>query len=138
MLVSPGTASSRRKTAPADEAVLLEALADAGDALTSALVAHDLCAITAATRAADAICGRLDHLEADPAAIRPARAELVPLTERIAATARRNAVLLEAAWMTDAAILRLLAAAATEQDDLPPAYQAPASVQPTGWLDRQA
>jgi hypothetical protein len=138
MLVSPGTVSSTQKGIPADEAVLLEALAEAVDALTNALVAHDLAAITSVTEAAAAICERLDHLEAGPAAIRPARPELWPLAERIGAAARRNAVLLEAAWMTDAAILRLLAAAASEQEDASSAYQAPTAPQPTGWLDRQA
>ena len=139
MLVSPGTASSTTNVAEADEAVLLEALAEAGDALTSALVAHDLDALTAATRAAEALCERLDAAGADPDAPRLARAEYAAMAERIATTARRNAVLLESAWLTDAAILRLLAAAAIEQDEPAGPYQTPAaSSAPAGWLDRSA
>jgi hypothetical protein len=139
MLVSSGNVSSTTIVAPADEAVLLEALAEAGDALTSALVAHDLDAITAATRAAEALCERLDATVADPDAPRPSRDEFAAIAERLATTARRNAVLLETAWLTDAAILRLLAAAALEQDDTSGPYQAAAaSPAPAGWLDRSA
>jgi hypothetical protein len=139
MLVSTGTASPTTIVAPADEAVLLEALAEAGDALTSALVAHDLAAITAATHAAEALCEQLDLTAADPDAARPSRDEFAALAERLAATARRNAVLLETAWLTDAAILRLLAAAALEQEDTAGPYQPPAaSPAPAGWLDRSA
>ncbi|MFN8629858.1 MAG: hypothetical protein U0838_05900 [Chloroflexota bacterium] len=138
MLVSSGSASTTSTVAAADEAVLLEALADAGDALTDALVAHDLDAITAATRTAETLCAQLDIVAADPGAPRLARTEHAALTDRIGATARRNAVLLESAWLTDAAILRLLAAAATEQDEPAGPYQTPAAPQPAGWLDRSA
>lgn len=138
MLVSSGSASTTSTVAAADEAVLLEALADAGDALTDALVAHDLDAITAATRTAETLCAQLDIVAADPDAPRLARTEHAALTDRIGATARRNAVLLESAWLTDAAILRLLAAAATEQDEPAGPYQTPAAPQPAGWLDRSA
>ena len=139
MRVSSGKASSTAFVAPADEAVLLEALAEAGDALTSALVAHDLDAITAATRAAEVLCERLDATVVDPDAPRPSRDEFAVISERLAATSRRNAILLETAWLTDAAILRLLAAAALEQDDTAGPYQTPAaSPAPAGWLDRSA
>jgi hypothetical protein len=137
MLVSSASVSTT-STVAADEAVLLEALADAGDALTAALVAHDLDAITAATRAAETLCEQLDAVAADPNAPRLARSEHAAVTDRIGATARRNAVLLESAWLTDAAILRLLATAATEQDEAAGPYQTPAAPQPAGWLDRSA
>ena len=136
MLVSSASVSTT-STAAADEAVLLEALADAGDALTAALVAHDLDAITAATRAAERLCEQLDVVAADPQAAVRARTEHTALTERIGATARRNAVLLESAWVTDAAALRLLAAAAVERAE-PAGPYPPSASQPAGWLDRSA
>ncbi len=125
MLVSTGTASAKKNVADADEAVLLEALAEAGDALTAALVAHDLGGVTSATRAAEALVGSLDQVDADPAARRVDRAAFTGLAARIAASARRNAVLLEAAWATDAEILRLLATAAMEQDAGSSTYATP-------------
>lgn len=141
MLVSTGTASSNRTAADADVASLLEALAEAGDALTDALVAHDLPGIAGATQVAQSLVERLDALAADPDAGPGARASTAALTVRIGATARRNALLLEAAWATDAAMLRFLAAAAAEADG-PAAYgptgPAGASAQPAGWLDRTA
>lgn len=138
MLVSPGSVSADRTLASADEAVLLEALAEAGDALTSALVAHDCDAIVAATGRADALVRRLDGIAPDMDLHRRDRDLFVALTARIGVSARRNAVLLEEAWMTDAAILRLLAAAARDADAAPGAYAPPASALPAGWLDRSA
>ena len=139
MLVSSGTVSPTTDVAEADEAVLLEALAEAGDALTAALVAHDLAALTAATRAAEALCEQIDVAEARRESPQLTFAEHYAMAERIAATARRNATLLETAWLTDAAILRLLAAATIEHDDTSGPYQAPAaSSAPAGWLDRTA
>lgn len=139
MLVSTGTASTKRTAHDAGEAVLLEALAEAGDALTAALVAHDLAGITSATRAAESLVGNLDRVEADPAARRADRGAVAALATRIGASARRNAVLLEAAWTTDAEILRLLAAAAMEQVDGNPSYATSApGAAPAGWLDRSA
>jgi hypothetical protein len=139
MLVSTGTASPNRSVADADAAALLEALAETGDALTAALVAHDLDGITAATQAAQALVERLDDVAADPDAPRPSRASTAALAARIGVTARRNAVLLESAWATDAAMLRFLAAAATEADGSPAAYgPSVPGVVPAGWLDRTA
>ena len=138
MLVSPGTASQTQTEPAADEAVLLEALAEAGDALTSALVAHDFAAIGAATRAAEALVTGLDRIDTDLRAAHRDRGRYLALVSRISATARRNAVLLESAWATDAAILRLLAAAAREAA-AGPSYATPtASALPAGWLDRTA
>jgi hypothetical protein len=138
MLVSTGTASAKKNVTDADEAVLLEALAETGDALTAALIAHDLAGITSATHAAEALVGNLDLVEADPAARHADRKALAPLAARIGASARRNAVLLESAWATDAEILRLLATAAMEQDASDSTYGPAASTAPAGWLDRSA
>lgn len=136
MLVSTGAASSNRTAADADVASLLEALAEAGDALTDALVAHDLAAITAATRDAEALVGRLDRVEAEPAGRHANRRAFADLAARIGASARRNALLLESAWATDAEILRLLATTALAQDDA--SYGPPPGTAPAGWLDRSA
>jgi hypothetical protein len=139
MLVSPGPASLTTAVAEADEAVLLEALAEAGDALTAALVAHDLDALTAATRVAEELCAQIDAADARHPEPFLTFAEHYALADRIAATARRNATLLESAWLTDAAILRLLASAAIEGDEPAGPYQTPAaSTAPAGWLDRSA
>ncbi len=138
MLVSQDR-SSATLIAAADDAALLEALADAGDAMTAALVAHDLGAITAATRTAETLCSRLETTLRAPGAARRDRDLHGEVVARIGAAARRNAVLLESAWATDAAILRLLAAAAVEQADAQSSYQVPvASPPPAGWLDRSA
>jgi hypothetical protein len=137
MLVSPDR-SSATPTA-ADDTAILEALADAGDAMTAALVAHDLDAITAATRTAETLCGRLETTVRAPRASRRDRELRGDVVARIGAAARRNAVLLESAWATDAAILRLRGAAAVEQADAQSSYQVPvASPPPAGWLDRSA
>ena len=139
MLVSTDTASSKKTVAEADEAAVLEGLADAGDALTAALVAHSLDGIVLATRDAGALVGRLELLEADPAAQRLDRDRVGAIADRIGATARRNALLLETAWATDAEILRLLAAAVMDQEPGTAAYGAPAAGSaPVGWLDRSA
>jgi hypothetical protein len=139
MLVSTGKASSNRTVRDADEAVLLEALAEAGDALTDALMAHDLAAVTAATRSAETLVGRLDAVEADPGVRHLDGETFAALAARIGAGARRNALLLESAWATDAEILRLLATAAMEQDSASATYTTPAAgTTPAGWLDRSA
>jgi hypothetical protein len=143
MNVPPGSAS--RNTGPGEpgEATLLTALADASDALTAAIVHHDREAIVAATRDAEEIVERLSRLEGSPDPdARPRTADVVLLAARIEAAARRNALLLEAAWATDAAILRLLATTAREESDRASGdYGATATVdpsQPSGWLDRSA
>lgn len=139
MLVSTGTASPNRTAPDGDVTAILEALAETGDALTAALVRHDLEGISAATESAQALVERLDALIADPDADRPSPVAMAGVTARIGATARRNAVLLETAWATDAAMLRLLAAAASEADGSSAAYGPVApGASPAGWLDRTA
>jgi hypothetical protein len=147
MHVPPG--SARSHTGPADpaDADLLEALADAGDALTDALVRRDHDAICAATVLAQDLVGRLSRPGAGtPGAGTPGApghdpAALV-LAARIGAAARRNALLLERAWATDAALLRMLVVAARGQADAPLAgpyaQPSPDPAQPAGWLVRSA
>ena len=173
-MTPPATAPASPKTAtpPSPEAILLEALAGAGEALTSAIVHHDLDAIVAATRDAELLMAKLAEQDrASRAAARRAVAEFagvdayvdadldeaprpngVPepgapdpaillLGARIGATARRNALLLEHAWATDAALLRLLATAARAEMDASRGSgyaQASPDAQPAGWLDRSA
>jgi len=165
-MTPPATAPASPKTAtpPSPEAILLEALAGAGEALTSAIVHHDLDAIVAATRDAELLMAKLAeqgravaefagvdaYVDADldeaprpngvpePGAPDPA---ILLLGARIGATARRNALLLEHAWATDAALLRLLATAARAEMDASRGSgyaQASPDAQPAGWLDRSA
>jgi hypothetical protein len=145
--LSPTT--SRQTEHP--ETSLLERLAAAGEDLTHAIVHHDLDAIVAATKRAEELVGALDTHERarrDPANDHPGDADeinvdphVIMLGARIGATARRNALLLERAWATDAALLRLLAVAARDDAAVSSgAGYAPISpdAQPTGWLDRSA
>jgi hypothetical protein len=148
MTVSHGSASHNSGPGDPGEATLLAALADASDALTGAIVAHDREAIVAATRDAEAIVAQISRLEGSPdtaARPRPADTGVLLLAARIEAAARRNAILLERAWATDAAILRLLAAAARSEADAASgdygstgATASPDPAQPSGWLDRSA
>jgi hypothetical protein len=175
-MTPPATAPAKPKTAPAPspEAILMEALAAAGETLTYAIVHHDLDAIVAPTRDAELLMARLTEQErARRAAARRAVAEfagvdayvdddadsdgrpepghhpehdlpdpaVLLLGARIGATARRNALLLEHAWATDAALLRLLATAARAEMDAArgSGYAQPSpDAQPAGWLDRSA
>jgi hypothetical protein len=161
-----GIASTKNAPAPSPETVLLEALANAGEELTAAIVHHDLDAIVAATRDAELLMAKLTaqekarrsaarravaefagidadvdadlYLEARPDPLDPAA---LLLGARIGATARRNALLLEHAWNTDAALLRMLATAArAEREATTGSGYAPASqdARPAGWLDRSA
>jgi hypothetical protein len=149
----PRTVPARTKTdrAPSPEAALLEALAGAGEALTCAIVEHDLDSIVAATREAELLMARLTT----GGAVRLAAAadgggrtfpdapdpSVLLLGARIGATARRNALLLEHAWATDAALLRLLATAARAGAEAASGtgYAQPTpDAQPAGWLDRSA
>jgi hypothetical protein len=135
----PAPASTAADSTPPPEAALLERLVAAGDALTDALVRHDLDALVAATREAEAqLSGLAAHAEAPPP-----DAAMLRLGDRIGATARRNALLLEQAWTTDAALLRLLATAARAELDAAAGtgyahVAAAAAARPVGWLDRSA
>jgi hypothetical protein len=153
MTPPPGRLSpTPSRTGQPTEIDLLEQLAAAGETLTTAIVHHDLDAIVAATKRAEELVGMLDGNERakrDPANDHPGRdddelvvdPDVVLLGARIGATARRNALLLERAWATDAALLRLLAVAARDEAAshkatgyAPVAMSAP----PSGWLDRSA
>ena len=156
MLVASGTARQKTDQAQPGEAALLEALAAAGEALTHAIVYRDLDAIVAATQAAEQLVDELTPRPLkDPAdATRDERSDdgappdpmVLMLGARISATARRNAYLLERAWATDAALLRLLASAAKAEAEAEAAsacagaYAQPTAdpARPSGWLDRSA
>jgi hypothetical protein len=143
MHVPPGSASRHTGPGESGETTLLAALADASDALTAAVVRHDHQAIVAATHDAEELVEQLSRLENSPHPdARPRPADVFLLAARIGAAARRNALLLETAWATDAAILRLLATAAkAESERASGDYGATASVdptQPSAWLDRSA
>lgn len=142
---------SPSRTGTLTEIDLLEQLAAAGETLTDAIVHHDLDAIVAATRRAEELVGMLDASERaqrDPANNDPGGdddvtvdPDVVLLGARIGASARRNALLLERAWATDAALLRLLATAARDEAAMHVRTgYAPMAVdtQPAGWLDRSA
>jgi hypothetical protein len=140
MHVAPGSSRPHTGRDEPGEAALLEALAEAGERLTVAIVRRDHDAIVTETHAAEDLVGRLASLDADDS---PAPVLTVTvLAARIGAAARRNAVLLERAWATDAAMLRLLAMAA--RGDAEPgtagayAHTSPDPAQPAGWLDRSA
>jgi hypothetical protein len=143
MHVPSGSASHHTGPGEPGEATLLAALADVSDALTAAIVSHDREAIVAATHDAEAIVAELSRLQGSPDAARPqpADADVVLLAARIEAAARRNALLLERAWAVDAAMLRLLAAAAKAESEGAGSYGAASTAdpaQPAGWLDRSA
>jgi hypothetical protein len=165
-MTATATATANPKTdrTPSPEAVILDALAAAGESLTYAIVHHDLDAIVAATREAELLMAKLatreavraaaatiaaEHADADepapaPEPVAPDPAVLL-LGARIGATARRNALLLEHAWATDAALLRLLATAARNEIQAASgsgygttgAQASPDAIQ-AGWLDRKA
>ncbi|MEI7745032.1 MAG: hypothetical protein WCK58_14945 [Chloroflexota bacterium] len=157
--LSPTTDSSEQ---PIEKTDLLEALAAAGEALTDAIVHHDLDAIVAATRRAEQLVDRLNAGDRSEGAKRdgarrrtrttedeiehnPTDPSVMLLGARIGATARRNAMLLEHAWATDAALLRLLAMAARDHSAGAPgaatyglAAATVSDAEPAGWLDRSA
>lgn len=155
---APGSLSPAAERIEPPDTALLEALAAAGEALTDAIVHHDFDAIVAATKHAEDLVTRLNSRDAaraetrrrriaaslvddDPAEPEALGDDVIELGTRIAITARRNAMLLERAWATDAALLRLLATAArTEaQQSVGIGYApAPAEAMPSGWLDRSA
>jgi len=148
MTVPHGSESHHTGPGEPGEATLLAALADTSDALTVAIVAHDREAIVAATQDAEGLVEQLSRLEGSPdpdARPRPTDAVVLLLAARIEATARRNAILLERAWATDAAMLRLIATAAKAESDAASgdygasgATASPDPAQPSGWLDRSA
>lgn len=164
---APGSLSPTAAPPAAPDTALLEDLAAAGEALTNAIVHHDLDAIVAATKRAEDLVNRLSAHDAERTPGRRRRGaasevgivanadpvdhdsghdetidpDVLALGARIGATARRNAMLLEHAWATDAALLRLLATAArTEaQQSIGVGYAPPSQAPvPAGWLDRSA
>lgn len=90
----------------------LESLGDASDAIADAVLRHDHDALLAANERTDRLVGELNRigegLSGDDVAQLPA-AGVPALCERLRASARRNAYLIETAWALDAATMRLLA-----------------------------
>jgi hypothetical protein len=142
MHVPHGPSSPKTDPDAPAAAALLEGLADTSDALTVAIVRRDHDAIVAATGRAEALIERLASLDADAAGRLVPDPAVAPLAARIGSAARRNALLLERAWATDAALLRLLAMAARAGSDAAGAQAyaqpSPDPSQPAGWLDRSA
>jgi len=142
MHVPPGSSSLKTDPDAPGEAALLEDLAETSDALTIAIVRRDHDAIVAATRRAEDLVDRLSLLDTAATVRIAPDASVAPLAARIGAAARRNALLLERAWVTDAALLRLLATAARAGSDAAStttyAGPSPDPSQPAGWLDRSA
>jgi len=92
------------------EAALIR-LAGASDGVTEAVTHHDRGALEAANERADVLMAEIGQLAT---ALSPPERALLPQTgvpalcERLAAGARRNALLIENAWAVDAALMRLL------------------------------
>jgi hypothetical protein len=92
-------------------AIALSRLVEASDGVAEAVTHHDRVALVASTEKAD---GLVDEISGLAAALsvedRAMLAEFgVPaLCRRLAVSARRNAYLIEHAWATDAALMRLL------------------------------
>lgn len=123
-------------------------LADACDELTGAVERHELAALVGATERAERLAADVGRLEGalDEADRRLLDGDRVrALGDRLSATARRNAFLIERAWALDAATMRLLLGIAGGQpaaaDGTVPA-SGPAAYthasRPAAWLDRQA
>jgi hypothetical protein len=90
----------------------LESLGDASEAIADAVLRHDHDALLAANERTDRLVAELGRagagLSADDLA-ELAAAGIPVLCERLRASARRNAYLIETAWALDAATMRLLA-----------------------------
>ena len=89
----------------------LSRLAEASDGVADAVVRHDRLALLSCTERAEALVDEVGRINA---ALSDQERALLPgigvpeLCERLAAGARRNAYLIEQAWATDAALMRLL------------------------------
>jgi hypothetical protein len=117
----------------------LSALADATDAVALAVRRHDHSALVEANLRADALLAAVGRTMA---AVGPddkhslEAAGVGPLIERLGASGRRNAYLIERAWAIDAAMLRLLAGLGRQGvEGTAAGYGAPAG---PAYLDRQA
>jgi hypothetical protein len=89
----------------------LSRLAAASDMVADAVTRHDRLALVASTEQADALVeevGRLNTALSDDERAMLPHVGVPELCDRLAAGARRNAYLIEQAWATDAALMRLL------------------------------
>jgi hypothetical protein len=130
---SPGYAAAFDSPNLTALASALAALADVSDNVARAITRHDRQALEAANVKAELLLAQVDSLSGqltaeDHALIGPDG--LAPLAARLAAGSRRNAILIENAWATDAALMRLIIGAG--KDGL---YREPSA---PAYVDRQA
>ena len=89
----------------------LSRLAAASDGVADAVTRHDRLALVSCTEESDTLVeevGRLNAVLSDEERAMLPRVGVPELCSRLAAGARRNAYLIEQAWATDAALMRLL------------------------------
>ena len=89
----------------------LSRLVAASDGVADAVRRHDRLALVGCNEQADALVGEVNTINASLADSDRALLGVVgvpALCERLAASARRNALLIEQAWAVDAALMRLL------------------------------
>ncbi|HEX7591075.1 MAG TPA: hypothetical protein VF375_03920 [Candidatus Limnocylindrales bacterium] len=89
----------------------LDRLIAASDAVAEAVRRHDRMALVSSNEQADALVGevhRLDSALTDEERALLGAVGISALCERLGACGRRNALLIEQAWATDAALMRLL------------------------------
>ena len=89
----------------------LSALADISDEVTQAVQRHDRVALEKSNVRAEELVGQINGLassltDEDRASV--GQTAIAALCERLAVGARRNAYLIEQAWATDAALMRLV------------------------------
>jgi len=108
---SPGYAAAFGSPRLGALAGALSALAEVSDGVARAVTRHDRQALEAANARAEQLLAQVDSLSSqlteEDRALLGGKA-LAPLAARLAAGSRRNAVLLENAWATDAALMRLI------------------------------
>lgn len=113
-------ARSKASSTLAALATAMASLVDASGSVTEAITRHDRIALESANERADALVGRVSELGA---ALTETDRSLLPETpipalgEQLAASARRNAYLIEQAWAIDAALLRLMVGAGQADPD---------------------
>lgn len=117
----------------------LAELTDASEAMADAVRRRDLDALTAACHRAQELTARVEAHRRALDTVEPTDGQagrLRALRDRLAAAARRNALLIEQAWALDAATLRLIAGFGRGPDGGAAAFYA--VLTSSAWLDRQA
>lgn len=91
--------------------IALGRLVEASDGVADAVTRHDRLALTISNERADALVDEVNRLTgalSDEDRLLFGEVGVTALCERLAAGARRNALLIEQAWAVDAALMRLL------------------------------